>query len=711
MWVVNTWGTLEPVQRIMKNVALCFAFCLLACSPARREAETDIVRGIRFEGNGGPMSGHNDYQLRAQMEQKSSAVGVLVWPLTYFVEPRQLDTRLLERDAFRLEMWYANHGWFDASVEGWELRRARAIRPRRQGVVDIIGRVDPGPQSVVRELEFSGLRRTQRLLAKTVARTGELRKGDVFTLSDAYSNRDRLLELLHDHAHAYARVELTVDAYPKDRVVDLKYEVEPGITTSIGPISVVGNRKIKAEYIHKSLPIKEGDPYRYSSLRRSQQRLFEMKTFSLVSVTPDLSDPTRNEVPIEVRVTEAKARRLRAGGGLEYDGINLAPQLSASFGHVNLFRELLRFESEAKLGFLYGFEGGWRELPTVLASGRLRYPRLINHAASLDIAYTYELDYQAGQFPVEQVDTEISFSWKISDALMWSVGPDWRWFTYRLEPDEELSNTLEYFGEETSRLLQWKSSLSLDWRDDVFRTRRGSYYNMSVAYAMPVGALTTGQDPISEWHFLSLSAEARTYRPVRFQRGSDFPLTAAGRMYGQWIGSFGESQVPYLERVFLGGANNLRGFRRDQVGAYDCVCQGEGDELVRYYFPEGGKILAGISGEFRYDWAYGISFAAFADAAMLVDDWVDLGGDALRVGFGLGARYNSLVGPVRFDIGMRPVYDEDRGARNYLGCDEPGEALPRASDLLGGSRDFRLFKLEERLPLALNIYFTFGEAI
>jgi translocation and assembly module TamA len=494
-------------------------------------------------------------------------------------------------------------------------------------------------------------------------------------------------------------------------MVDLHYAVEPGRTTSIGPISVVGNEKIKAEYIRKSLPISEGDPYRYRSLRRSQQRLFEMKTFSLVSVKPDLSDPTRKDVPIEVRVSEAKARRIRAGGGLAYDGINLAPKLSTSFGHMNLFRQLLRFESEAKVGFLYGFGSGWRELPTVYATGRLRYPRLLNHSASLDLAYTYELDYQAGQFPVEQVDTEISFSWKISDALMWSLGPDWKWFTYRLDPDQELTNTLGYFGEDTSRLLQWKSSLSLDWRDDIFRTRRGSYYNLGIAYAMPVGAVFADQAPISEWNYLSLSAEARTYRPLRFQRGGDFPVIAAGRIYGQWIGSFGERPVPYLERIFVGGANTVRGFRRDQVGAYDCACQGEGDELVRYYFPEGGKILSGITGELRYDWAYGVSFAAFWDAAMLVDDWSDVGADALRVGFGLGARYNSLVGPVRFDIALRPIYDEDRGARSYIGCDTADGQLPRSSDLLGGSRDYRLNSLEERLPVALNIYFTFGEAI
>ena len=69
------------------------------------------------------------------------------------------------------------------------------------------------------------------------------------------------------------------------------------------------------------------------------------------------------------------------------------------------------------------------------------YPRLFGHKATLDASYTYELDYQAGQFPVELMDTELVLSWKFSEHLLWTFGPDWRWFTYRLE-----SARRGYFG-------------------------------------------------------------------------------------------------------------------------------------------------------------------------------------------------------------------------------------------------------------------------
>ena len=73
----------------------------------------------------------------------------------------------------------------------------------------------------------------------------------------------------------------------------MTYEAKPGITTTFGPITISGNEKIRTEHIEKTLPMQTGDAYRYATLSVAQRRLFEMQTFSLVTISPDLSDPTR----------------------------------------------------------------------------------------------------------------------------------------------------------------------------------------------------------------------------------------------------------------------------------------------------------------------------------------------------------------------------------------------------------------------------------
>ena len=150
---------------------LCF-LCTVACTPARREVRGDLITQVRFEGNGGPFSGHNDYQLRSQLEQERSGFGALLFPLMYVARPAVLNPSALDLDAWRIEVWYAHHGWFDARFHGWAIHEIRARGRKRSAVVEATGLVEPGPLSVYREFEIEGLDRTTTLFANSVRRTG-----------------------------------------------------------------------------------------------------------------------------------------------------------------------------------------------------------------------------------------------------------------------------------------------------------------------------------------------------------------------------------------------------------------------------------------------------------------------------------------------------------------------------------------------------------
>jgi hypothetical protein len=156
-----------------------------------------------------------------------------------------------------------------------------------------------------------------------------------------------------------------------------------------------------------------------------------------------------------------------------------------------------------------------------------------------------------------------------------------------------------------------------------------------------------------------------------------------------------------------------------QVGAYDTVCTyrgadpftnvpGAGEDLTRRYLPQGGTVSVLASGEARVDWAYGVSFAPFVDAGLLAPDLGSVGLDDVRFGVGVGARYKSLVGPIRLDVSLRPLYPEDGGPNSVSGC-RAADAIPRAFDLLGVSLNQRY--LDKRgFPLALNVMIAIGEA-
>ncbi|MDP6933256.1 MAG: hypothetical protein QGG40_10090, partial [Myxococcota bacterium] len=68
-----------------------------------------VVRNIRFEGNGGALQGTSDFNLRNVMEQQRTELPRWLPLWTGTERWVTLDTGVLERDAWRLETWYAHH--------------------------------------------------------------------------------------------------------------------------------------------------------------------------------------------------------------------------------------------------------------------------------------------------------------------------------------------------------------------------------------------------------------------------------------------------------------------------------------------------------------------------------------------------------------------------------------------------------------------------
>jgi hypothetical protein len=65
------------------------------------------------------------------------------------VEPTWLNRETLDEDAYRLEIWYANEGFFDARFLGWELV-ARGGPGKKARRFDVRGRISEGEPSRIR---------------------------------------------------------------------------------------------------------------------------------------------------------------------------------------------------------------------------------------------------------------------------------------------------------------------------------------------------------------------------------------------------------------------------------------------------------------------------------------------------------------------------------------------------------------------------------
>lgn len=710
---------------------------LSACTPSRREIDGDMVRRVRFEGNGGLASGHNALQLRGPMAQQQSPALSLTFPFMYFTRPIALDMATLEADARRLEVWYAHHGWFDARFMGWELRRVRQRYDDRAGVVDIIGHVVPGPPSLVRAFNLTGdLSGPAGTVIRGAKRASPLETDRQFDVDEVHQTESGVVESLQDNTYAYATAEAQVDAYPEEGVVDVSLDVQPGISARFGQVEVQGLTRLERDIVTSTLAFRPGEGFRLSKLRLSQRQLFQTELFSLVEIKPDLSDPTKEEVPIRIEVTEARFRRFRVGLGLQYDYFNVSPRGSVSYRDLRLFGSKLQLEAEAGVGAIIGVTQQESASTDVLLTGlgRLRfdYPWFFRRKLGLSFGARFKQDAQFGTLPYWSVTADVGLRYRVNPYITLTFGPTFEYFRYLIEGEDALTAAQLQFGGDFAgtvyRLLALDARLRIDYRDDPIRTRRGSFWGLDIRQSLPIPAFdasTAGDQGVPDGGFLytRVEAEVRAWWPVRLSKKQKrFPVVMGGRLHGvgllPWTAG---DPLPYPDLAFLGGPNSLRAFRANQVGAYDAVCtypngrpnpqhnNGEPYVVNHTYLPKGGAVAIEAMGELRYDWNYGVSFAVFGDVGVLAQRWPDLSADSFRGGGGVGLRYDSPVGPIRLDLGLRPTYPEDRAAASYIGCN-PIDAIPNGYDLLTGGQRVRETLGDQGFPVGVNLFLAIGQA-
>jgi outer membrane protein assembly factor BamA len=651
------------------------------------------------------------------MEQRTSGQGILTFPLMYFATPSAFDPDALARDARRLEVWYAHHGWFDARFDGWRVVEVRRRRGVASAVVDAVGVVNPGPQSLVSQMRFDGLEgHGLQTVARTIERTSALQTGDPFDLELAWVTRDQAVERLQNNGRAYATVDMKVEARPEELAVDVQYDAKPGIASQFGEVSWDGLEAVPQKVVDRELPFSPGEAYESAALQEAQKNLFELGLFSLVTLAPDLSDPSRSRVPIRARVTESKFRTLRVGAGLQYDAIALSPRVSVSWRDQNLGKTLTRFELDGSFGYVFAVPSSTSAAaagadlpdnanaiagtPLFSAYARMNNPFLAGNVLEIAADAGVKSELQSIGLVLFRGEGDVGLVVHPNREIAFDVGFHAEQNRFTGPSVDVVEGFSRGVNDQSYGLFAADLGLTIDWRDDPLSPSRGTYSSLDIRQAF------------GSFQFTRVNGEWRGYLPLRVGR-TGFPFVWANRLRGRLVQAWGDSEIPYVERAFMGGSTSLRGFRLNSVGPYKCKCTYDGDVVTRSYLANGGTFGLEAASELRYDWKHGITFSAFGEVGLLADGWDQVVPTAIRWGGGVGARYQSPVGPIRLDIGLRPSYPEDLNPTRTFGCDA-ADILPRAADLLRQSEAFRgeiVGGAKNNPPIAINVFLAIGEAI
>jgi len=680
--------------------------------------DAEAVRAVHFDGNGRAFSGQSDYNLRAVMEQGQNPSA------TWLIAPRKrrvfLDRSTLELDAWRIEAWYAEHGYFDAAVQGWSVERRREGRRfllwDPPPSVRVTGQVEPGPAAVLRSLSIDAPK-TVKVLVDGVKVEAPLQEGAVFEVDAVHSTEAMILDVLLEQSYAYARISKQVDVCPEGEAapgddgatgpcapadpkgplrtepfVDVSFAVETGPSCKFGAVEVVflaskdDIPEIDRALIEAEIKVVEGQRYSMRALAQTRQALFGLGVFSVVNVLPQLGgdDPT---VPVRIELARARDRQLRVGAGVLIESGKQDVHVSGDLLHVNMLNRLVRVEWENQLGYTTLTqisqldESGLEALtetsgPTLDSTIDVLVPRFPARRWSSATAFTVQRAIEQG-FSYWRQAVAPSLRGQLNDEFSLEIGYNLelvQFLDLAIEPSDFRRTPLGLDFREKYVLTFMRQVLTYDARGDKIAPTRGAYG----IYELGQASRALGGD----FNYLKATFDHRVYLSLRGLLGRRTRGTLALRGAGGLLQPYGAEQfatVPTNQRLRLGGANDVRGWVRWHLGPYICDTEGGGPDCVGALgvaqqsdaiIPIGGLVSAYGSVEPRIYLPNDLGVAAFLDMGMV---WSDLGQVympdreglpvALIPSVGGGLRYNLDFAVFRADLGVRlgdePMFNKE----------------------------------------------------
>ena len=427
------------------------------------------------------------------------------------------------------------------------------------------------------------------------------------------------------HAKADLAGQEIVADHAADRL-NAALTLAPGPRLTYGPVAVTGVERVRPGQVARIADLRQGRVYDPDELRAATQRLTRTGAFASVSIAEGEAIGPGNTLPMTVTVVERLPRRFGFGAEVASD-----EGLSAStfFLHRNLtgFADSLRVDAE--VGGIGGNSGG----PDYGLSFAYNRPATFNPETDLylngGVARLDQPNFLSDRAYVEAGARRI-----VNDRFKYSYG-----LAY------EISRTEDAFGDREFSILSVPLEATYDRRDDLLNPRGGYYVEAGARPFLGFDTAGTGA---------ALDADLRGYRGFGAERGT---VLAARLQLGSVIGPDIDA-VPAERLYFSGGGGTVRGQEFQSLG----VTLPNGRTV-------GGKSFLGLSAEVRQDVTEAIGIVGFVDFGLVSPEAGFSNGES-HAGAGLGLRYDTGIGPIRFDVALPvagPDSDSDSAFGIYIG--------------------------------------------
>ena len=577
------------------------------------EGTKQVVKRISFNGNDSVLA----KDLRKAMKTKTASL------LSILNKSGRLVPAQLQEDRDAIRGVYQNRGFADVQITDVQ------VVPISGSGIELVYTVTEGPQYSVAVVGLDGV---------NVASADELKArlkmtdGSLFTPDGMTADMKTLRDFYGTQGYIEANIIPEVSPVGPGQV-NLTYRIDEGSQSYVNLINIQGNTQTKDHVIRRELAVAPGDVYDTVLVDVSKQRLDNLNYFSQVQAVPtDTMIPGRKD--LNVIVEEKRTGSFNFGAGFStIDSLVGFAELQQTnfdlFGWPNFVGGGQRLRIRAQYGIeradaVISLTEPWF-LGQQLSLGTELFYREASFLSPLYNQSNYgsaiQLRKPFGQFLAANVE------YKLEGVDIFDISND--------APVEISSQEGTYTRSAVSGGLTWDS------RDNLFLTRRGTYLNLT-GFVAGGGLGGDVQD-----YGISLEGSQHVLLPW------DFIFMFRGQLatVSNWGGS---DDVPIFDRLFLGGANNLRGFDFREVGP-----NADGD----YY---GGNSLGYMTFELTFPVMSRVRGALFTDWGFVNSTSWNFDGGGYNADYGLGIRLDLPIGPIRIDYGIPFVSDAYNGGSGKI---------------------------------------------
>ena len=597
------------------------------------EGGRGLIGDIRFEGN--------DNISSRTLKSKLSSKEKTFWRL--WGKAGKLDNQAVLEDVRKIEQAYQDEGYVYVKV-GYR-REAESDTK-----VALVFEITEGTKYEVAAVAIEGI---------TIFSQDELtpailtEAGFPYSGSDVRGDEKMIQDYYGSRGYADARVETRLsDAGPAK--LNVTYSVYEGTKSFIRKVNISGNMKTKDEVIRRELPFSPGDELNTVQMETAQTRLENLNYFETKGEANPLTvRPVSTEVDgfkdIEVNVTEKPTGSVNFGAGFS--------SIDSIVGFIDVT------QTNFDISDWGDFRGAGQRFNMNIRYGPRRQDFNLSFTEpwflGQKLAFTTELFYR-NMFYLSQADRYEQTNAGISLGLRKPIGEN-AYFetTYTLQSidlnvqdDEDPSQLIR---NEDGEFIQSKVDFGFvhDTRDSVFITRKGHKFEAGLMASGLGGDVEVWGGNIGGQQFFSLPGD------------TILSFEGMARFVDGWGNSgTSSSDVPIFERLFLGGANNLRGYDYREAGPKDSTGEPIGGNVslyasIEYSFP----IIEKVRGAVFYDVGYvSTDITATNGTTGGVKNGGPIVGDGeVYSNIGIGLRMFLPVGPIRLDLGLPLVKDDFTG--------------------------------------------------